>query len=143
MNIDEAKKLVGDYGDVIANNPMSNDKFVRPISHLPCSPARLKLAFLILTEHLLATGGLKKSLAESLEHAYACIDTAYREEADEINEVFQELFLNGSVNRSKLIEKMTEAKDKYRVQTMTWPNMPSSEAQIEYHNFISEWQHNN
>jgi hypothetical protein len=139
MKIDEAQKIVNQYGAIYADPTEGDVKLVHPITDLPCSPAKVKLAFFTFTEYLIENNQLSKEQAEALISTYASINTAFREQAEEINKGYRQIFKNF---QKEDIEKLNQFEEDYSLQSGTWPSMPSPEAQIEFHNFIADCQGN-
>jgi hypothetical protein len=136
-NISESEQIVKLYGKAITE--LREGDVVQPITDLPCSPAKIKFAFFVLTKHLIDKGALSAQLAEDFVRAYAIINSRFQEQADEINREHKQIFYN---SKSDIINKMKEFEEKYSLENGCQPGLASVKALLEFHNFIADCQGN-
>lgn len=139
MTINEAQQIVSEVGKLMSNPPEGDSRLVHPITVLPCSPAKVKFAFFLTTEHLIKEEALSSQQAEALISIYASINTAFREQADEINNEYRKILKE--INRGKT-ESLEGFKLKYNLESALSPSSLSLQSQIEFHNYIADCQNN-
>lgn len=133
MDIKEAVKIVSSYGNSIAK--IKQGDVVQPLSDLEYQPGTIKLALLLYTDFLLKKRRMDRAKKEDFELAYSIINSRFREEAEEINQVFKKIFAEGNNNLIKDIELF---KEKYDIKVGTRPGGPDLNAEIEFNNFLVE-----
>jgi len=122
MTIKEARKIVFDYGGVLAELDGKKGNIMK----LPNSPAMIRYAFFMLTEELMKNGEYTKDMYNSLASSYASIDTMFIEDPDVVND----LIANYGKDKVK-----TEA---LRERSGLSAFLPSVEKIVEYQNFVAE-----
>jgi hypothetical protein len=87
MSIEEAEKIVQEYGGFIADIKLGD--IVQDLFKLPYSPARIRYAILMYTETLVNNGLLSKDTENSLQMLYSALDSRFVEQdADKINSAY-------------------------------------------------------
>jgi len=122
MTIDEARQIVGDYGEELSKL----GKLKGDVMKLPNSPAMVRYAIFMVTEAMMDDGILTEDMYNSFTNAYACIDTMFIEDPDVVNDLI--------ANYGK-DEKKTEA---LRERGGLTAFLPSLEKMVEYQNFVAE-----
>lgn len=124
MDIEEAETIYAAYAQSFKD--LAKGEIVQPSSDLPCSPARIRFALLVLAKHYVDNGVHEQKYYEDLEMKYALLHARFRENADRLNSALR------SYSRSE--------KARAYIKQNGGPEsfIPSVEDMGEFHNFIAD-----
>ncbi len=127
MNPLKAQEIVNKY--IKSRKLLKPDCIVQLVSDLPCSPGKIRYAFLILGENAVKQGVLEWGVADRLATMYSQISTFYVEDPDPTNKKYKKYM--------KELKKGNITKNFKLTDIIAPVNMS-----IEYHNFLADCQGN-
>lgn len=127
MNPLKAQKIVNKY--IKSRKLLKPGCIVQPVSDLPCSPGKIRYAFLVLGENAIKEGVLEWGMADRLATMYSQIDTFYVEDSYPTNKKYKKYM--------KELDK-GNVPENFKLTDIIAPMGLA----IEYHNFIADCQGN-